>query len=115
MQHNLPFLVPIIISLGAFLFVAALRYMRHIERMNMIERGIGLDEVNLAERRRGNPLSIPYLLIGAAVGLLIAIFTTRMLGGWLNGDESVGLYFAFIGLCSGFGLILAGRKNGQES
>lgn len=113
-MHHPELLVPITAMLGAFLLVAALRYMRHVERMNMIERGIGVDELSRAERRRDNPFSVAFLVIGAAFGLLTAIFTTRMMANWLSEDESAGLYFAFIGIGSGLGLILANRKKTQE-
>ncbi len=113
MEHNLSFIAPVAIAMGAFLLVAALRYMRHLERMNMIERGLGIDDLTRAERRREHPFGVAYLLIGAAVGLLTAIFTAHLLGGWLSEQEGTGVYFAFIGLGAGLGLIVSGRKKGE--
>ncbi len=111
MQHSLPFIVPIVAMLGSFLLVAVLRYMRHQERMNMIEKGISPADLVESDARPFNPNRSPYLLIGAGAGLLTAIFLTKGMGAWLSDDEGTGIYFACIGIGAGLGILLANRRS----
>jgi hypothetical protein len=105
-----PFMVPIVITIGSFLFVLALRYIKHTERMKMIERGIApqdMEDIKLPKSQ--NPLGFSFMIIGASIGLLSSIFLTRMFNGFLSDDESTGVYFALIGLGVGIGRLLAMR------
>jgi hypothetical protein len=100
--------VPIMICTGAFLLVAALRYMKHVERMNMIERGGPIEPLDF-NKKIGNPYSSAYMILGACIGLLAAIFTTRALGSFFTEDEATGIYFAFIGIGAGVGMLAMKR------
>ena len=105
-------LLPIIISLGAFVMVIALRGMKHRERMNMIEKGLTVEDMEKMRDedrsfRRGNPWSMAFVLIGAGIGLLSAIFVSKIGGSWLSDDEATGVYFALIGIGAGIGMLAA--------
>lgn len=115
-MHNIaPFLVPIIITLGAFVMVLGLRYMNNKENMAMIEKGM---EPKRQQRREVNPsqtLKNGLLFVGAGLGLLLAIIITSMFN--LEGDKGTGIYFALIAIFGGIGMLSAyvyERKNPPE-
>ena len=116
MQHVAPFLVPIVISLGAFMMVFGLRYMQNKENMAMIEKGIEPKR----RSREANPsqtLKNGLLFVGAGIGLLLAIIITSTFQ--LQGEEGTGIYFALIAIIGGLGMLAAymnERKNppGQD-
>ena len=105
-MHNIaPFLVPIIITLGAFVMVLGLRYMNNKENMAMIEKGM---EPKRHLRREANPsqtLKNGLLFVGAGVGLLLAIIITSTFN--LEGDKGSGIYFALIAIFGGLGMLAA--------
>ena len=104
MQHFAPFLVPIIISLGAFIMVLGLRYMNNKENMAMIEKGMEPKR----QTRQANPtqtLKNGLLFVGAGLGLLLAIIITNMFN--LEGDNGAGIYFALIAIFGGLGMLCA--------
>lgn len=111
-MHNVaPFLIPIVISLGAFLMVFGLRYMQNKENMAMIERGIEPQR----RSRQLNPsqtLKNGLLFVGAGLGLLLAIIITKTFQ--LDDDSSAGIFFALIAIFGGLGMLSAyfyERKN----
>ena len=110
-QHVGPFLVPILLGLGAFLMVFGLRYMENKENMAMIERGMEPRR----KRRQANPsqtLKNGLLFIGAGLGLLLAIIITNTFN--MPEDAGTGLFFALIAIFGGLGMISAylyERKN----
>ncbi len=112
MQHIAPFLVPIIITLGAFALALGLRYMANKENMAMIEKGM---EPRRQQRREANPtqtLKNGLVFVGAGLGLLLAIIITSMFN--LENDKSTGIYFALIAIFGGMGMLAAyvyERKN----
>lgn len=113
-MHNVaPFLVPILISLGAFMMVFGLRYMENKENMAMIEKGM-----EPRRRKQANPsqtLKNGLLFIGAGIGLLLAIIITKTFQ--MQGDEGTGIYFALIAIFGGIGMLSAylyERKNPPE-
>ncbi len=112
MQNIVPLLIPIIISLGAFIMVLGLRYMNNKENMAMIEKGM---EPRRQQRREVNPsqtLKNGLIFIGAGLGLLLAIIITSMFN--LEGDKGTGIYFALIAIFGGMGMLSAyvyERKN----
>lgn len=114
MQHTLPFLIPITITLGAFLMVVALRYLQNKENMAMIEKGMNPAD-NKNNRRQTNPsqtLKNGLLFVGVGLGLLLAIIITNTLQ--MEEDSSTGVFFAFIAIFGGAGLLgayLYERKN----
>jgi hypothetical protein len=95
-------LLPIILTLGAYIMVVFLRKYQNIERMAMIEKGVSPDLFK-GERTAGPSLSLRWslLLIGVGIGFL--------LGHWLDRTyymEETG-YFSMLFIWGGIGLGLA--------
>ncbi|MBL7804354.1 MAG: hypothetical protein JNL02_11500 [Saprospiraceae bacterium] len=104
-------LIPIIISLGAFLMIWGVRYFENKENMAMIERGLDPKK----KRRDADPsrtLRNGLMFLGAGLGLLMAIFVSKAAD--LGGAERVAAYFSLIAIGGGLGMALAyfyERKN----
>lgn len=102
-------LIPIVLFVGGFALIFALRYFSNKEKMAMIERGIdpGL--------RKATPmpfLSLKFglLMIGAGIGLIVALLTTRGMLGENMGEEkgqAVAVYFGCIFIFGGLGLVIS--------
>jgi len=94
-------MLPIIISLGAFVMIVFIRKYDSIERMAMIEKGINPENFKLEKARDRSP-RWGFLLIGIGVGLLIAYFLDRA----YNMEEiayfSMGFIFGGIGLTAAY-------------
>jgi hypothetical protein len=104
------------------------RYIRNRENMAMIEKG--LDPKLKPERPRPAPfrnLKWGLLLVGAGAGLLVAYLLDNTIlykvghyvSKWDNGDyevngANVSLYFAFIAIGGGLGLITSYRIEKKE-
>ena len=114
------------ISIGAVIF--GLRYMRNKENMAMIEKG--LDPSIKPERPRPAPfrnLKWGLLLVGAGLGLFFAYLLDNTLlyhvghyvshyggGDYEVNGANVSLYFAFIAVGGGLGLISSYRIEKKE-
>ncbi|MBD0350258.1 MAG: hypothetical protein ICV53_22455 [Flavisolibacter sp.] len=95
-----PFLIPILISLGAFAMVFGIIYLNTKQNMAMIEKGMNPK----AYANRPAPyrsLKIGLLFLGAGLGLLVAYIIDHNMSG---GDHEP-LYFALIAIGGGLGLI----------
>ncbi|UKJ08126.1 DUF6249 domain-containing protein [Solitalea lacus] len=109
-------LVPILISLGAFLMVFGLRYLENKERMAMIERGMDPG----VRKKNTNPagtLKWGLLFIGVGVGLLTALILTQYVFVGMDDDLYSAVYFGMIFICGGIGLLRAyslTKKEHQE-
>ena len=119
-------LIIMTLSIGAVIF--GLRYMRNKENMAMIEKG--LDPSIKPERPRPAPfrnLKWGLLLVGAGLGLLAAYlldntvlyrvghYISRYGGGDYEANgANVALYFAFIAVGGGMGLITSYRVEKKE-
>jgi hypothetical protein len=104
-------MLPIIITLGAFVMVAYIRKYENIERMAIIDKGLSPDLFK-KERSTSGALRAALLLIGGGVGILM--------GFWLDAAfnmEEVA-YFSMIFIFGGLGLGLAylieERKNKNQ-
>ena len=103
-EGQIALLIPIIVSLGAFLMIFALRYLENKENMSMIERGI--NPLREKQRRSADPtrtLKSGLLFVGAGIGLLLAIIITNSLQ--LDGDSETGVFFALIAIFGGAGML----------
>jgi len=98
-------LVPIIISLGAFLMVFGLSYLRNRERMALIERGM---DPNPMLKRKGlsihSVLRTSLLLLGVGLGLGVAYLID--ISRALKGDTDP-LYFSMLFIFGGLGLLIS--------
>jgi len=90
-------LLPIVITLGAFIMVVYIRKYENLERMSMIEKGVSPDFFK-RPRFTSGALRASLLLIGIGIGFLV--------GYWLDSTfrmEEVG-YFAMLFIMGGAGL-----------
>ncbi len=105
--------IPIVVSLGVFIMIFAIRYLENKENMAMIERG--MDPQKAKRSREADPtrtLKNSLLFIGAGLGLLLAIIITNSLE--FRGDTETGIFFALIAIFGGLGMLAAylyERKN----
>jgi hypothetical protein len=95
-----PYLIPIIISLGAFAMIFGIFYLHTRQNMAMIEKG--MNPRQFANRPAPyRSLKTGLLLLGAGLGLGIAFFFDKNMGGWNNEP----IYFALIAIGGGLGLV----------
>lgn len=101
MEAIFPFLVPISITLGAFIMVIFIRKFENDERMAMIEKGL---DPGMAKPKGGRfafgTLRFALLSIGAGIGLLIGNFLER----FFRFEEGIA-YFSMVLLFGGLGLL----------
>ncbi|MBL7783734.1 MAG: hypothetical protein JNM22_21035 [Saprospiraceae bacterium] len=110
-EGTIALLIPITISLGAFIMVWGIRYLENKENMAMIERGIE-PRKNRRESDPSRTLKNSLLFIGAGIGLLLAIIITQVLQ--LDEDTKTGVFFALIAIFGGLGMLgsyMYERKN----
>ena len=102
-----PFLIPILISLGAFAMVFGIIYLRTRENMAMIEKG--MNPKQYANRPAPfRSLKTGLLFLGAGLGLLVAFLIDRNMTDYnrpFHHDENTAIYFALIAIGGGLGLI----------
>ncbi|MBC7921123.1 MAG: hypothetical protein H7Z75_08515 [Ferruginibacter sp.] len=93
-------MVPIVITLGAFVMVTFLRKYENEERMALIAKGID----PTAKRTKRTPVDLRYALvaIGASIGLLLG----NLLEANTGIDDGVA-YISMLLLCGGLGLVVA--------
>lgn len=94
-------LIPILVPLGFFAMVFGLVYIKSRENMAMIERGMNPKEFANRPAPYRN-LKNGLLLLGAGIGLALAYFITQYV---LHDEDNPALWFAFIGIGGGLGLI----------
>ena len=95
-----PFLIPILTSLGLFAMIFGVVYLKTRENMALIEKGMNPKAYANRPAPYGS-LKTGLLLLGAGVGLLIAFFLDKNIGGWNNEP----LYFSLIAIGGGLGLV----------
>lgn len=104
-------MLPIIITLGAFVMVVYIRKYDNIERMAIIDKGLSPDLFK-RERSTSGALRAALLLMGAGFGLLM--------GYWLDSafDMEEVAYFSMIFIFGGLGLgiayLIEEKKNSKE-
>jgi hypothetical protein len=102
MEGVLGIMLPIIISLGAFVMVVYIRKFENLERMAIIEKGLSPDLFKSDKKATPSPvLRWALLLIGAGTGLLVGYFLDEV----FRMDEAG--YFASLLIFGGLGLLLA--------
>jgi len=93
-------MLPIIITLGAFVMVVYIRKYDNIERMAIIDKGLSPDLFK-KDRSTSGVLQAALLFIGAGLGLLIGYLFDRAF------DMEEVAYFSMIFIFGGLGLGLA--------
>ncbi len=97
------------VSLGLFLMIFGIAYLRNRERMAMIERGMN-PETELPKPRQGNSsinLTFGLLLIGSGLGLFIAYILDYFVFRNQGILDSPAVYFALIAMFGGLGLLIS--------
>lgn len=103
MEGVLGIMLPIIITLGAFVMIVYLRKFDNIERMAIIEKG--LDPKMFKKDKSSTPSPVlrwALLLIGAGTGLVVGFFLEES---FHHMDETA--YFSMLMIFGGLGLLLA--------
>lgn len=96
-----PFLIPIMISLGAFAMIFGIVYLRTRENLAMLEKGFNPKEfANRPAPYRS--LKTGLLFLGAGIGLLIAYLIDHSM---VNRNDNEAIYFSLIAIGGGLGLI----------
>lgn len=110
-MHDLVFLIPILVSLGAFAMVFGIVYLSKKERLAMIEKG--MNPKDKARRSAPGYLKWGMLLIGAGGGLLLAfLIDTTMIP---HEIEPVAVYFSLIAIGGGLGLVASYRMDKKDA
>lgn len=94
-------MLPIIITLGAFIMVVYLRKFENIERMSMIEKGVSPELFRKLPGNRPGTLRWSFLLIGIGIGFLMGYWLDRT----FSMDETG--YFSMLFIFGGLGLGLS--------
>src|SRR5437660_12819823 len=96
-----PFLIPILISLGAFAMIFGIVYLRTRENLAMLEKG--MNPKQYANRPAPfRSLKTGLLLLGAGFGLLVAYLVEHNMA---NKESVEAIYFSLIAIGGGLGLI----------
>ena len=103
-------LVAVLIPLGFFTMIFGIVYMHKRENLAMIERGMNPKEFANRPAPYKN-LKWGLLLLGAGAGLMLAYFITQYM---LKDHEDPALWFAFIAMGGGFGLVSSYRIEKKE-
>ncbi len=107
-------LIPILVPLGLFTYLAVLRYYQNVERMAMIEKG--LNPVIESEPKRRDPrgpgssfwaLKWSLVLIGVGLGLLLGNIIGAFLPDKFESDFKAGIIFGLIMVFGGGGLFIS--------
>lgn len=108
-MHGAEMLIPILVPLGAFAMIFGIFYLRTRENLSMLEKGMNPKRyANLPAPFRS--LKTGLLLLGAGLGLLIAFFIDKNLGGYNN--EAI--YFSLIAIGGGIGLVCSYAMEKKE-
>jgi len=107
-------LVPILISLGAFVMVVFIRKFENAEKLKMIEQGM---DPNLHRpKKAAGGLKFALVAIGVGFGLLVGNFLDA--SGLLYEEVayfSMGLIFGGVGLFAGYMIQMKQMKKEEES
>ncbi len=96
--------------LGFFAMVFGIWYLRSRENMALIDRGMNPRDVN-SRPAPYKSLKVGLLLLGSGLGLAVAYFITQYV---LRDYENPALWFAFIGIGGGLGLIASYKVEKKE-
>jgi hypothetical protein len=110
MHHVEEMLIAITITLSFFALVFGIVYLQKRENLAMLEKGMNPRE-KINRPAPYTNLKWGLLLFGAGVGLALSYFITQYM---LHDYENPALWFAFIAMGGGFGLITSYRIEKKE-
>ena len=103
-------LLPMVISIGAFVMIVYIRKFQNAERMEIIERGLDPKMFNRDKSTSPSPvLRWALLLIGAGMGLFMGYFLDEVF------RMEVAGYFGSLMIFGGIGLVLAYVMEGKKA
>ncbi|MFM2267261.1 MAG: hypothetical protein RL757_702 [Bacteroidota bacterium] len=100
-------MIPIVTVVGGIVMIIFLRRYQHMERINMIERGMTPNDFK-DERRASDPdrtIRNGLLAVGAGLGLFVGQLTKSSMG--LRSDDGDAMIFGLMLLFGGIGLVAA--------
>lgn len=103
-------LIPILVPLGMFAMVFGIYYLRTRQNLAMIEKGMNPKEFANRPAPYRN-LKWGLLLVGSGIGLALAYIITQYV---IHDMEDPALWFAFIAIGGGLGLIQSYRIEKKE-
>lgn len=103
-------LIPILVPLGGMAMIFGIFYLKNREATAMIEKGMNPKEFANRPAPYRN-LKNGLLLLGSGIGLALAYLITQYI---LHDDENPALWFAFVGIGGGLGLISSYRIEKRE-
>lgn len=103
-------LIPILVPLGMFAMIFGIIYLRTRQNLAMIEKGMNPKEFANRPAPYHN-LKWGLLLVGSGIGLAVAYIITQYL---IRDTEDPALWFAFIAIGGGLGLIQSYRIEKRE-
>lgn len=115
MASQIALLIPIFTSLGFFLLIFGIVYLRNKEKMAMIERGMDPRLQTDNSGARNYVLTTAMLLIGCGVGLFLAFLVDSCL--LSESTNSFPVYCSMIVFFGGLGLLTAyviEKKEGRK-
>ena len=117
LEGVLGIMVPIVAIIGGISLAFGMSYLRSRERIELISRGVDITKLDNTQKyldyfqrngdhrgRRRSPLRRGLVALGAGAGLLCAYYVSPMI--LPDGDHTV-IYFGFVGVFVGMGLILS--------
>jgi hypothetical protein len=113
MDSHLELLIPIFTSLGFFLLIFGIVYLRNREKMAMIERGMDPRLQIDKPGSRNYVLTVAMLFIGCGVGLFLAFILECF--ALPDGYDATAIYFALLLFFGGLGLLGAYTIEKKES
>jgi len=109
-MHGTEMLVAVMVPLGFFALIFGIVYLQKRENLAMIEKGFNpKDKINRPAPYTN--LKWGLLLVGAGIGLTLAYFITQYV---LHDYDNPALWFAFIAIGGGIGLISSYRIEKKE-
>ena len=109
-MHDGEVFIPIVMFAGLFAMVFGVVYLRTRQNLAMIEKGMNPKEFANRPAPYRN-LKWGLLLVGAGIGLTLAYMITQYL---LRDTEDPALWFAFVAIGGGLGLIQSYRIEKKE-
>ena len=107
-------MVPIVLTVGAYVMVIYLRKYQNQERMAMIEKGVDPKTFNISRHgSTSGALRASLLLIGAGLGLLMGYFLDRAF--YMEEVAYFSMLFIFGGLGLGASYIIEEKKIKEEN
>lgn len=99
-MNSVGVLIPILVPLGAFAMIFGISYLRTRENIALIEKGMNPKQF-ASQPAPYRSLKWGLLLLGSGIGLALAFFFDKNMGG--SNNEAV--YFSMVAIGGGLGLI----------